>query len=753
MLNPSIEQQNILKTVRTKNIIIQAIAGAGKTTTILHIANQFKRKKVLLLTYNSKLRKETCDRIEKFELKNIDCHTYHSYFHKYDNSVINDIMMQKYLDKTKKLPVTKYNIVIIDEAQDMIPLYYRAIRCLLSSNKCDYKICLLGDKKQNIYDYNNADYRFITLGHNLFNVNKYEWSKLRLTVTYRLTCQMTGFINNVVLHKNKLIGVRQGPIVNYILLNTFNVSNFITKILDPLVTKYGCSNIFILAPSVKSNLPIQILANQISLIRDYPIYIPNNCDTIASDDILRDKLIFSSFHQSKGRERKCVIVFNFDDSYFTFFDKNNTNKQECPNVLYVALSRATEKLVILHDYKYGFMPFININQLKVCSRINVLHEDKFTVYDYYKQTEIIDLKDRMEELETSVINSSKIKDNNKKDLTVTSLIQHISSDTMFHVSKYIKPMLIEKENNIINLQDKVITNYNMKEIHEDVSSINGIFVPLYFEYIKLNKSTYIDQLNKPYTTNNKVLLLDFVGNTVCYSVLLDDNDNILKAIPHKLHDRRKTKLELVGDYKGKCNVVYCYKSYFHYLYKWNSKKLDYLDIYNKYTDGIKLDKEELLKVSNIYDVYNSNYVYKLIQIQNYDWIDDIKLERCISRISEIIKDNNFVFEQPVTMTIEDYTVNGMIDCVYGNSVYEFKCTNGLSDEHFLQIMLYKLLHNSDCRFYIFNILSGCLYEIVNNIEELDMLAKTIIKNKFIIKQNIDDNNFLENCKTLICDNR
>ncbi len=38
-------------------------------------------------------------------------------------------------------------------------------------------------------------------------------------------------------------------------------------------------------------------------------------------DINEDKIIFTTFHKSKGRERKLVIVFNFDESYFYYYNK------------------------------------------------------------------------------------------------------------------------------------------------------------------------------------------------------------------------------------------------------------------------------------------------------------------------------------------------------------------------------------------------------------------------------------------------
>ena len=69
---PSAEQNQIVIDLKNYNITVDAIAGSGKTTTILHIANAYKKKKILLLTYNSKLRSETKTRTQNRNKKQHD---------------------------------------------------------------------------------------------------------------------------------------------------------------------------------------------------------------------------------------------------------------------------------------------------------------------------------------------------------------------------------------------------------------------------------------------------------------------------------------------------------------------------------------------------------------------------------------------------------------------------------------------------------------------------------------------------------
>lgn len=53
----SSEQNEIIQQLRqNNNIVVDSVAGSGKTTCNLHIAKHFSDMNILLLTYNSKLK-------------------------------------------------------------------------------------------------------------------------------------------------------------------------------------------------------------------------------------------------------------------------------------------------------------------------------------------------------------------------------------------------------------------------------------------------------------------------------------------------------------------------------------------------------------------------------------------------------------------------------------------------------------------------------------------------------------------------
>ena len=85
--NISLEQQNIINLLKQQNnVIVESVAGSGKTTSNLFVAKSFPESNILLLTYNAKLKIETRDKIASLKINNIETHSYHSFCVKYYNN-------------------------------------------------------------------------------------------------------------------------------------------------------------------------------------------------------------------------------------------------------------------------------------------------------------------------------------------------------------------------------------------------------------------------------------------------------------------------------------------------------------------------------------------------------------------------------------------------------------------------------------------------------------------------------------------
>ena len=65
-MNPSDEQKEIIQSIiNGQNVFVNAVAGSGKTTTVLCLAQSIKPKRILQITYNKLLKFEVREKVFK----------------------------------------------------------------------------------------------------------------------------------------------------------------------------------------------------------------------------------------------------------------------------------------------------------------------------------------------------------------------------------------------------------------------------------------------------------------------------------------------------------------------------------------------------------------------------------------------------------------------------------------------------------------------------------------------------------------
>jgi hypothetical protein len=457
-LTLSSNQVDVIDKLGEYNVLVDSVAGSGKTTTILHIAKRYPEFKFLLLTYNKKLKFETRQRVENDGLTNVETHSYHSFCVKYylrtcftDSGIIK--IVKGDIACLKKFG---YDYIVLDESQDLTPLYFSLICKLYYDSTFDYaKFCVLGDKNQSIYAFNKADERFIVFADRIFNINKFEWKRVKLDTSFRITKPMALFVNNCLLGYENLKSIKNGSKVRYLICNSF-CSKYGGKVYDEfkmyIRMGYDYSDIFILAPSVRSDRsPPRKLANYMSS-KGIPIYVPNNDEQKLDEDVLKNKVGFSTFHQVKGLERKVVIVFGFDASYFEFY-KKDSDQLICPNEIYVATTRAKEQLTVIHHKGNDFMPFIDRSNLP----------------------NIVDINGYMGEMKSSKSFSSK-----PKAVSVTDVTKYLPVEVVETAVGFLTINQVQNRDKMIEISVKS----KQGDLYENVSEITGVAIPSYFALIK-----------------------------------------------------------------------------------------------------------------------------------------------------------------------------------------------------------------------------------------------------------------------------
>ena len=374
------ESQNyIVKLSMISNVMGDARAGSGKTRTISGIAKAAIKSKILVLTYSKQLQKDSAKRFAAMGLNNADICTIHAALGRIYGGVIYTEDHVKTLINSDRPPrhALRYSIVVIDEAQDLTPLLFRAVVKLLKDHATTPYCTILGDRYQNIYSCMGSDSRFLTHASDLLET-EHKWEHAELRETFRLTPPVSDFVNaflgyNCITSRKVAPGA---PRPLYIIANPWKDSAKVFKLIQKRLTEHTDAtgpieshDIFIIGKTArfhKRRLGIHMLVDQFSNNTPYTIYVQ---DTGRVDpDVYRDKLIASSIHQTKGCGRKVIILFDFH------MPKGVDDPKEIENyinLMYVACTRSEYHLIIVHDSGRPYLPNVELSLPKVADVVEL----------------------------------------------------------------------------------------------------------------------------------------------------------------------------------------------------------------------------------------------------------------------------------------------------------------------------------------------------------------------------------------------
>ena len=675
-LPPISEHQNniIQELILNKNVVVDSVAGSGKTTTNLHIASHFVNKNILLLTYNAKLKLETREKLKKFDINNIEVHSYHSFCVKYyNNQCFTDTIIRQLLKKkTEPLKTFNYDLIILDEAQDISILYYELVCKIYKDNKnLNTQMCIFGDKNQSIFDFNKADQRFIEFASDIFNFNKsLEWSICNLPVSFRITHEMSLFINKCLLKNDRIISnkiTKNKP--RYIICDSFGNTRYsrpIQEIKYYLNLGYEPKDIFILAPSVKSEgSPVRQLENKIKqTMPNILVFVPSNDDEKLDEKLLKDKIIFSTFHQTKGLERKVVIIFGFDSSYFKYY-KRDSNPKVCPNELYVATTRGIEHLTVFHHYKNNYLPFIN--------------SDKLRRYCYFEENKELDIAEFSDESKKII------------DTPVESVIKYLPQNVIDHC---FNQLVITKNEEFIFNRIDILTTTSNDESTESVGEITGIAIPSYFELKIKNKLSIRQQLINENFENNLIV-------------------QTIAQPREKQHIIDKIKIETLTP-EQLLYICNC----------WNAHKNGYLFKIYQITNYNWLKQDTLdkciVRMTNLNITNDSVFEYK-VEIEDEKELMD---RRLVGFIDCFDKQNNIIYE---FKCVNEFKKEHYLQLAFYMYIYEL---NKKTDV----VMSYVLFNILTNEYYIVSCDPEKLRDMVKFVIYTKYTSKTLLTNEEFIKK-------------------
>jgi hypothetical protein len=679
----SIEQINIINTIKeNKNVICDAVAGSGKTTTILELAKALPEKLILQITYNSMLRHEVKDKARN--IKNLKIHSYHSLYVNYYNNnahtdnILNDIIINNKIP-IKELP--KFDIIVIDEVQDMTILFFSAIKKFINDLQKNVQYLILGDKNQAVYDFKGADNRFLTLAKDIYPNSVV----LPLSQSFRVTKPIANFVNFVLLGEYRIKTVKKGSNVNYLICNTFKIYKYlIIKIKEFFNAGYKPEDIFVLCPSFKSKKlnPVKLLENELTK-SNIPCYI--SLDTKLDDNYIKNKVVFTTFHQSKGRERKIVIIYNFDSSYFDFYNKT-APKYKCPASFYVAITRASEHLILLEDINYHPLQFLKYNYLEM------------------SDTGLIDIQ-----LIKHNLNNKK--ETNIPEIWINDLVKYIDDNKLNDINKYIDLTFNTPTNKFNNINIK--TNNNINEINSLV--ISSIREYKYYNDMTIFNKTidYIEQ----YLTNYITIFEKIVTK-------IETNMNI-----YNLSEIKKNCLKL------KYSYLFWFDKFIQKINFPSDNINDNLYLANFYLSLVENVFFKLVDIKN-YDWINKNQINTCIENMDNKIIKELEYEKIIS----------FNYQ---SNKYGDLNIIGRINAYNHNNIYQIVSVDNINIEHLLDLICKAWLHlninnNNKCNFYIYNIVTNELRQIIN-FDYINVIVELLLDNKLEKKYKNSDYEFINDC--------
>lgn len=800
--NPDEEQTNAINGILLgENVILKAVAGSGKTTTILSACNRLPRdKRVLILTYNALLKEESREKVNGLNLDNspinlstqinnelvelfgelrhhgrtemnntvedseiflpkkasVEVHSYHAFGCKYySHKVRNDYDILDIMNsKPKRGKCPWYDIIFIDEAQDIKLLYFKFILKILMDtianriyilkrviktipelrNITDENVKLLvkkyyhlpqlifiGDPMQTIFNFGSdypADSRYMLLISDILHayykrlyemgmieypIKVNEFHTYNISNSYRMTAGMATFINTHILNEpgfivgkrpkiNYILPYASNPVfhkeVEYITLNMFERTD-VTKFLIHLFTfmvngrhmnnqettvKYNISDVVFLAPlGIKTRVgPVSLFIN---VLTDYnvPIYFKDSNGSIEiSDEVIKNKILFTTFHSFKGLERKIIVIIGFDNYTEIMFPKNTICSW------YVGATRATEKIYLLHHYSNNYRSHVKPSLL--------LQQESPILFKTL----------------TPLLVTQKQIQPRTKTYNVTNLFDHVGVEilTQFNEALSVRKIKCKYERQNIRCP-KAITFNNLT--YEDIGYYYGIYATRYWQYM-----------------NEETKVRDFAFE--CLEILEKEEETMTRI------EGSKHGISIISEEHKKILTESYTKLY-------NSiKGFELMMKHNQMTQKSFIRKfvRSMFKMIVITEALLNGKMNKCLQIENYNWVSSELASLIVRNMRDDFPDIiNAVFEENVTYRTEDVTVIGRIDMIYDSCIYEIKIKQKIEFTDILQLAMYVFMGNRTVG-YLYNVADGQKYKVKINRE----LFLSIL-NKVLIVKNLD----------------
>lgn len=248
-LSPS--QLSIINDNESKNIVVAAGPGSGKTRILVHklasllLMEDVKHEQLLMVTFSRAAATEFKKRLIRLignAANFVEISTFHSYcfdlLGKVGSIEKSDTILKKTIEKIKNNEVEQNRItktvLVIDEAQDMNEDEFHLIKLLMEINE-DMRVIAVGDDDQNIFEFRGSNSKYLEQFIHQHNAVKYE-----LVENFRSKANLVAFTNQfaeTIQHRLKEIPiVAKNNESGKIKLIQYHSTNLVSPLVNDILT-------------------------------------------------------------------------------------------------------------------------------------------------------------------------------------------------------------------------------------------------------------------------------------------------------------------------------------------------------------------------------------------------------------------------------------------------------------------------------------------------------------------------------------
>jgi hypothetical protein len=350
------EQRRMIDAVRSgQDVIVDATVGSGKTTAIQALCTEVGRdRKVLYLTYSKLLKADAQRRVKHARVQNYHGIVYPALLEAGIKCGLDESIRRFNAAFTNlSAPLPKYDLLVVDEYQDINDEYAQLLRNIKSLNPAMQTV-LVGDLAQKVHSNTTLDVQRFTR-----EITR-QAELLPFTQSFRAGRELGALLSEA--WNKPVVGVNPAQTIRYVSYH---------EALDLMGAKRPGDLLCLGKRNGQMAAALNHLErNQGEVFNKETVYASvRDGDTPVTYN--EDTAVFTTFDSSKGLERPTSVVFDYDENMWDVrCGFPNVDTTVMRNVFLVAASRGKDEVVFVrsqnarrHAKSIGFIPVQRFTQL------------------------------------------------------------------------------------------------------------------------------------------------------------------------------------------------------------------------------------------------------------------------------------------------------------------------------------------------------------------------------------------------------